>query len=453
MNNQIAVLPSNVLYVDNEFTKNSDIFNPKKDADIYLIGNSNILGVRQLTRIKDYLENAAFNVNNFALTYSDILNNYFVLRSHIPNGATVVFETNSELVLHDFALDEAHLKFDNVPNEVLYAIYQQIFKVAKQKKLKLILVNTLPERHRIHYDYNLLHEINWMKTYPEDYDTDEYHLSDKGALEYAKFIIKLINYKQYADVEWKLGDYTDVFYEEYRKRQDIGFKLLHLSEDYANFLKVLDSYSKPGKNGLVCAVMNPFTNGHKYLLQYAASKVDTLYLVGCNSDNFYFKAHDRYKMMELGVHELSFEGVNNIVLLPPSNAYANEIMFSNYVFNSIEDLRHISFVNMNKITCNIICKKLNIVKRFFGEEPRNPVANAYMDRFKLDAAKVGVEVEIIPRKKDGDFTISATDIRAMYEAREFDKMRKYLPENVLEYLKSIHNRDELEYLKSLHNRG
>jgi len=437
----IRTLPSNVLYVDSNYATYSDIFSPK-DSNIYLVGNSNMLSVRQLLKNEKTISNILEEklqkkVNNFSLVYSDLLNLYFIVKSHIPEYSTLILETNSLLIMHDFALLDTQLKLDDIDIEKIISVYEQILKIVQYKNIKCILVSSLPDReHR----FSILSKyINFLSYEDRSiYDSDVYHLSNKGVDKYADMIFSLIKENKYIDsntVIKEISGYEDYFYKEFNHRQNIAFKLLKLSSEYENFIHYLESIKDNSNNrttkGLVCAVMNPFTLGHKYLLEYASKNVDILYLITCNSNNFYFKSKDRYEMMKLGIKDIP-----NIKLLEMNDVYANEIMFSDYVFKDIQSIKHISFRNMNTITINVICKILGITRRFFGEEPNNEVARSYMEQFKKDSND-SIICEIIPRKEIEGNTVSATYIRDLYKSNSYKEIKKYVPEKVYNYLLSV----------------
>ena len=54
------------------------------------------------------------------------------------------------------------------------------------------------------------------------------------------------------------------------------------------YRKYLKSLSRPGRNGAIVMNANPFTKGHRYLIEQAASQVDNLYVIVVKEDRSRF---------------------------------------------------------------------------------------------------------------------------------------------------------------------
>ena len=88
--------------------------------------------------------------------------------------------------------------------------------------------------------------------------------------------------------------------------ESLGFRLLasaplavllekgHGLEDYCSYLR---SFRRPGRNGVVVMNANPFTLGHQYLLQQAASQVDHLFVIPVKEDVSAFPYSERRAMI------------------------------------------------------------------------------------------------------------------------------------------------------------
>ena len=71
--------------------------------------------------------------------------------------------------------------------------------------------------------------------------------------------------------------------------KSLGFELLASSNNailmengrggLPEYRKYLESLARPGRNGAIVMNANPFTKGHRYLIEQAASRVDNLYEV------------------------------------------------------------------------------------------------------------------------------------------------------------------------------
>ncbi len=100
--------------------------------------------------------------------------------------------------------------------------------------------------------------------------------------------------------------------------ESLGFRLLasaplavllekgHGLEDYCSYLR---SFRRPGRNGVVVMNANPFTLGHQYLLQQAASQVDHLFVIPVKEDVSMFSYEERRAMICAGSAGPAAEGI------------------------------------------------------------------------------------------------------------------------------------------------
>ena len=101
--------------------------------------------------------------------------------------------------------------------------------------------------------------------------------------------------------------------------ESLGFRLLasaplavlmekgHGLEDYCSYLR---SFRRPGRNGVVVMNANPFTLGHQYLLQQAASQVDHLFVIPVKEDVSAFPYSERRAMICAGIASCHAEPVS-----------------------------------------------------------------------------------------------------------------------------------------------
>ena len=156
-------------------------------------------------------------------------------------------------------------------------------------------------------------------------------------------------------------------------------------EDYfisPDVLRYFESYFKiyfsdiSLKNSVGAIVMNcnPFTNGHRYLIEYAASKVEQLIIFVVQEDKSYFKFEDRFKMVNEGV-----KGLENVIVVPSGEYIISKETFAQYFDKEsaieVKDMDYDVY-----IFGKIVAKHLGIQVRFLGEEPNDKVTAAYNER-------------------------------------------------------------------------
>lgn len=195
------------------------------------------------------------------------------------------------------------------------------------------------------------------------------------------------------------------------------------------------------ENGCGAIVMNanPFTNGHRYLVENALSQVRQLILFVVEEDCSYVPFADRFRLVEQGVADLK-----NVVVVPSGNYIISSTTFQSYFEKETKTEAVIDAAKDIDIFGKQIAPALGIVKRFVGEEPKDFITKQYNEQMKLRLPRYGIELVEIPRAKEdtiGD-VISASTVRASLKDGKYDLIGKMVPVSTLNYLKSNYERLE-----------
>ena len=214
--------------------------------------------------------------------------------------------------------------------------------------------------------------------------------------------------------------------------------------DNPELLKYIDSiktYKKgddSSRNGSIVMNCNPFTLGHRYLIEYAASRVDYLYIFVVEENKSYFPFEDRYKLVQQGTADLP-----NVVVLPSGNFIISAVTFPGYFYK--DDLKEtkIDCSNDLNVFAQYIAPALNIKVRFAGEEPLDPVTKQYNEGMSEILPQHGMEFCEIPRKKDdeGVGVISASRVRKCLEAGKLEELKPLVPHTTYNYLVERYKRE------------
>ena len=200
-----------------------------------------------------------------------------------------------------------------------------------------------------------------------------------------------------------------------------------VNEELETYKKTLREKKVP--IGALVMNCNPFTLGHQYLVEYAASRVVKLYLFVVEEDKSEFPFADRIELVKQGVKNFS-----NVEVLPSGKFIISQQTFSGY-FNKAElqDVQVDSSEDV-EIFGKEIAPTLGITIRFAGEEPTDNVTRQYNETMKKILPRYGVEFCEIPRKTFGDEIISASKVRAALKVGDFDKIKNLVPETTFLYL-------------------
>ncbi len=196
----------------------------------------------------------------------------------------------------------------------------------------------------------------------------------------------------------------------------------------------LDSLEK-GTGLQVAVVMNcnPFTLGHKYLLETAAKQVDYLHVFIVSEDKSEFSFHDRFELVKHGT-----EHISNLILHESGDYIISYSTFPTYFLKNTADANKINAELDLVVFGSRIAPPLGISKRFVGTEPYCAVTKAYNECMKRILPQYGIEVVEIERK-DG---ISASKVRAAIKDGNAELIRSLVPETTYKYL--VEKRTELK---------
>lgn len=235
----------------------------------------------------------------------------------------------------------------------------------------------------------------------------------------------------------------------------LNFKLLYEVEDAAlleygiyDINKALNNIgnkyninSNTTKGALVMNC-NPFTKGHRYLIEEAAKGCEEILLFMVEEDKSLFPFKDRYDIVRKGVEDLK-----NVTVIPGGEYIISSATFPSYFIRK-EDERMKAY---QSIDCGIFgkyfCNKFNIVKRFVGQEPYCGVTNAYNQTLKEVLPEYGVELIEIERKKHDEYYISASKVRELIKANELEQVKNIVPEATWDFLNSEGGKEIVERIK------
>lgn len=194
----------------------------------------------------------------------------------------------------------------------------------------------------------------------------------------------------------------------------------------------LDTLPKAPCGGTVgAAVMNcnPFTRGHRYLIETAAKECDRLYVFVLSEDKSEFSAADRMEMVKLGTAHLS-----NVTVLPTGPYLISSATFPTYFLKDRENVAQVQCQLDIEIFCRYYAPRFGITRRYVGTEPLSPTTNRYNEALKAYLPQKGIEVREIPRLEQADTPISASAVRAALAKKDFPALRKLVPETTYNYL-------------------
>jgi len=202
-----------------------------------------------------------------------------------------------------------------------------------------------------------------------------------------------------------------------------------LRNGITEFLSQLPDGDSQDKIGAAVMNCNPFTKGHRYLIETAAKECDRLYVFVLSEDKSTFSAKDRMEMVKLGTADLS-----NVTVLPTGPYLISSATFPTYFLKEREKAEQIHCLLDIEIFCKYFVPKFKITHRFVGTEPLSQMTNQYNDALKAHLPEKGIVLREIPRLEESGTPVSASAVRSCLEKGELDKLKALVPTSTYKYL-------------------
>ncbi|MDR0643889.1 MAG: hypothetical protein LBG05_03090 [Treponema sp.] len=192
-----------------------------------------------------------------------------------------------------------------------------------------------------------------------------------------------------------------------------------------------------GRIGAIVMNCNPFTRGHRYLVQYAAGRVKHLYVFAVEEDKSIFPFADRLELIKRGVADLS-----NVTVLPSGKFIISSLTFVDYFNKSEIQDRVIDPTEDVRLFCEEIAPALGVDVRFAGEEPLDAVTRQYNEAMRRVLPEYGIAFEEVPRAEAEGEVISASRVRELLGSGTFAeivwRLEQLVPRTTLDYLEKIY---------------
>ena len=214
-------------------------------------------------------------------------------------------------------------------------------------------------------------------------------------------------------------------------------------KDYKNYLKSVKSKLKTDKVASVVVNCNPFTNGHKYLIEKAASENDMLYVFVVEEEKSVFPFNIRWKLIEDGIKHLK-----NVIMIKGGEYIVSSVTFPSYFLKN----ESVDLITQKQIELDVtvfakhIAPELEIKKRYVGTEVYCTTTAEYNRAMKKILKKYNIELEEIDRKFLGSKNnyISASKVRDAIKNNNLENILDFIPDSTKDFLLS----DEANEIKN-----
>lgn len=177
--------------------------------------------------------------------------------------------------------------------------------------------------------------------------------------------------------------------------------------------------------GVVVMNCNPFTLGHRYLIEQAAKQVERLFVMVVKEDCSLFAYAERKAMVEQGVAHLE-----NVTVIDGSEYAISQATFPTYFLKRLDDAADTQMLLDLDLFRRHIAPALGATVRFVGTEPTDRLTRRYNQLMHEVLADVRETVRL---EKEGN-AVSASRVRKAMEQGDMSTIRQLVPPTTLPYI-------------------
>lgn len=177
--------------------------------------------------------------------------------------------------------------------------------------------------------------------------------------------------------------------------------------------------------GVVVMNCNPFTLGHRYLIEKAAKQVERLFVMVVREDCSLFAYAERKAMVEQGVAHLE-----NVMVIDGSEYAISQATFPTYFLKRLDDAADTQMLLDLDLFRRHIAPALGTTVRFIGTEPTDQLTRRYNQLMHEVLADVRETARL---EKKGN-AVSASRVRKAMEQGDMSTIRQLVPPTTIPYI-------------------
>lgn len=179
------------------------------------------------------------------------------------------------------------------------------------------------------------------------------------------------------------------------------------------------------QSGIIIMNCNPFTLGHRYLIEQAAQQVDTLYILVVREDCSMFGYDERKAMIVRGVAH-----INNVVVCDGSEYSISATTFPTYFLKCLSDASDTQMTLDIDLYRRHIAPALGATVRFVGTEPDDPLTRRYNELMK----SMLPDVREVARLQQSGVAVSASRVRKAIVENHLALAARLVPPTTVPYI-------------------
>ncbi len=192
---------------------------------------------------------------------------------------------------------------------------------------------------------------------------------------------------------------------------------------------------------------NPFTLGHRYLIQKASEENNQVIVFVVEEDLSLFPFDIRMKLIREGLKDLE-----NVTVLPGGEYIISSGTFPTYFLREDEE-KDKAYQSLDAgIFGKYIAPVFNIKKRYLGTEPYSKTTDEYNQAMINILPKYGIEIVLVDRLEVESKVVSASTVRQLIKKDCWSEIRAMVPNSTYNYLISDEAISVIEKIKKSNSR-
>ncbi|UQS83162.1 [citrate (pro-3S)-lyase] ligase [Bombilactobacillus thymidiniphilus] len=176
---------------------------------------------------------------------------------------------------------------------------------------------------------------------------------------------------------------------------------------------------------------NPFTKGHRYLIEKAAQENDLVYVIVVQQNASLFTTPQRLYLVRLGVQDLM-----NVKVIDGGEYTVSFATFPAYFLTSSDAVIDYQTRLDAQLFKNWFVPALQIKRRYLGTEPTSHTTRLYNDNLQA-ILQPEVEVLVVPRYQLADGQIvSAFQVRHYLVTQNLEQIARLVPATTFDFIKA-----------------
>ena len=224
--------------------------------------------------------------------------------------------------------------------------------------------------------------------------------------------------------------FKDLGFYEIAKVSDTLVFMENRKNGFSDYLAELSKTKKDGFSAALVMNANPFTLGHQYLVEKAASECDTLHLFIVSEEASLVPFSVRKKLVLDGTAH-----VPNVICHDSGPYIISNATFPSYFLKDEESVIK-GHGKLDLMVFTRIAEVLSVTRRYVGEESSSQVTAIYNQIMAEELPLAGIECVVVPRKTVMGKPISASYVRQLLQKKDFVALKNMVPATTLDYFQS-----------------